>query len=342
MTVSLLIIYHAAMAHNTWGEANYICLGESGPASFIVVFISPWFMPLMFLLAGMSSRFSIRRRGYGVFLRERALRLELPLILGILIINPILSYIADVTHNGYEGGFLAHYSIFFTRFTDLSGYDGGFCLAHLWFILVLIIISFLSCGVFRVVDMIPPSRRTALLPAGGVLLFIAAVAGYDIKLLGKPILLYLSVYLAGYYVFTDDSVMERIAKIKWILVPHFVVASAADALLFVYVPEYEVLNTVMSCLSFALGVPALMGIGHDLLDRTGSLMKFCSCISYTFYIIHFPVVVLCQFFLMRTGAGSVLNLVLTVLISYPVTVLLCLFIDKIKCMSCRVSQENSL
>ncbi len=52
MTVSLLILYHAAMAYNTWGEANYIFLGAVKPISSVVVFISPWFMPLMFLLAG--------------------------------------------------------------------------------------------------------------------------------------------------------------------------------------------------------------------------------------------------------------------------------------------------
>ena len=25
ITVSLLVLYHTAMAYNTWGEANYIC-----------------------------------------------------------------------------------------------------------------------------------------------------------------------------------------------------------------------------------------------------------------------------------------------------------------------------
>ena len=64
MTVSLLILYHAAMAYNTWGEANYIFLGAVKPISSVVVFISPWFMPLMFLLAGMSSKYSLRKRGY--------------------------------------------------------------------------------------------------------------------------------------------------------------------------------------------------------------------------------------------------------------------------------------
>ena len=59
VTVSLLIIYHLAISYNSWGEANYIFFQSVNPIASIVVFISPWFMPLMFLLAGISASFSI-------------------------------------------------------------------------------------------------------------------------------------------------------------------------------------------------------------------------------------------------------------------------------------------
>ena len=48
ITVSLLVLYHTAMAYNTWGEANYIFFEEIKPIASIVAFISPWFMPLTF------------------------------------------------------------------------------------------------------------------------------------------------------------------------------------------------------------------------------------------------------------------------------------------------------
>ena len=56
MDVFLLIPYHAAQAFNTWGELNYICLAPNQAISSFVVFFSPFFMPLLFLLAGMSTR----------------------------------------------------------------------------------------------------------------------------------------------------------------------------------------------------------------------------------------------------------------------------------------------
>ena len=57
MMIFLLIPYHLAMAYNIWGEPNYIFLEGNKAISSIVVFMSPWFMPAMFLLAGVSACF---------------------------------------------------------------------------------------------------------------------------------------------------------------------------------------------------------------------------------------------------------------------------------------------
>ena len=62
--VFLIVIYHIAMAFNTWGEANYIFTEESKPLSSIIVFLSPYYMPILFLLAGISSYYSLKKRGY--------------------------------------------------------------------------------------------------------------------------------------------------------------------------------------------------------------------------------------------------------------------------------------
>ncbi|MCI6714690.1 MAG: acyltransferase family protein, partial [Lachnospiraceae bacterium] len=75
ITVFLLVLYHIALAYNSWGEANYIFFERVNPIASIVVFISPWFMPLMFLLAGVSASFSMKKRGVTAFIKERLKRL---------------------------------------------------------------------------------------------------------------------------------------------------------------------------------------------------------------------------------------------------------------------------
>ena len=147
LAVLLLIPYHGAVAWNVWGEPNYIFFHGSRTLSSIVVFLSPYFMPLLFMLAGMSTRFALKKRTLGQYIRERAMRLLVPLCFGTLVLMPVLTYLADRHNCGYTGGFFAHYKVFFTRYTDLTGADGGFSLGQFWFLLYLFVISCIAAGV---------------------------------------------------------------------------------------------------------------------------------------------------------------------------------------------------
>ncbi|MBQ2580966.1 MAG: acyltransferase [Ruminococcus sp.] len=326
LTVSLLVLYHAAMAYNTWNEANYIFFDEVRPIAAIVTFISPWFMPLMFLLAGVSARYSLQKRGYGTFIKERFIRLGIPFVSGLLVIDPIMSYIADISHNGYGGNFFEHYGVYFTRFTDLSGYDGGFTLGHFWFLGVLIIISLLSCVIIKLIGNVGESGTKAVIV--GVVLTIAAAAMFDIDILGKRVPTYLCVYLLGYYFFSQPSFAKSFAKFKIPLTLTFLTAGIANTAIFIFIGGLGTLNTVCNYAAFLFGVGALMAIAHDHLDFTGRFSGFNARVSYVFYILHYPLVVLCQYFLGRAGLGSIANFVLTLVICYPLTFALCAAVDK--------------
>jgi len=324
LTVALLIIYHLAMAYNTWGEANYIFLGESKSFSAIVVLISPWFMSLMFLLAGIGAYYSLKKRSFSAFIKERLIRLGIPFVFGLLIINPILSFVADVTHNGYQGNILSHYGVYFTRFTDLSGYDGGFTLGHLWFVIVLIVISILSSGIIKLCEKMESTVSKFVINAT---LIIVAIAAYDFKQLGKPLITYLCVFLLGYFLFSKQEFVDKLTKYKWLFVSLFMVATIANTTLFVFVGKYELLNNICNHLAFVTGIPALFCLGNDYLNFTNSICQKCSRLSYVFYIVHFPVVVLCQYFASLIGVGIVANFFVGALVATAVTTLLCLVID---------------
>ena len=325
ITISLLVIYHACMAYNTWGEKNYIFFKDLKPLAFIVVLISPWFMPLMFLLAGVSASYSLSKRGYGKFIGERFKRLGIPLLIGLIINTPILSYIADLTHNHYQGNFIQHYVIFYSRFTDLSGYDGGFALGHLWFLLALILISLIACLVIRLL----PQNKTVMLITG-IVLAEAGAAAFDYKPLGKPLITYLCAFLLGYYFFSKKEFVKKLAEFKWELVAVFIISTVANAVLFVFAGGPKILNNICNYSSLISGLPALICLGHDHLSFTGKLSESFSKMSYAFYIVHFPVVVLSQYFLSITGMHILLNFFLTLVIAYPLTYLICVLSAKVK------------
>ena len=282
-------------------------------------------MPLMFLLAGVSASYSLSKRGFGQFIGERFKRLGIPLVIGLIINTPILSYIADITHNHYQGNFIQHYVIFYSRFTDLSGYDGGFALGHLWFLMALILISLIACIVIRLL----PQNRTVLMITG-IVLAVAGVAAFDVKLLGKPLITYLCAFLLGYYFFSKKEFVKKLAGFKWEFVAVFAVTAIANAVLYIFAAGPKILNNICNYSSLITGVIALMCVAHDHLDLTGKRMQRFSKLSYLFYIVHFPVVVLSQYFLSLTGMSIVLNFFLTLMIAYPASYFISLLISKVR------------
>lgn len=118
IVILLLVPYHAAMAWNVWGEPNYIYFESNQIISSIVVFFSPYFMPLMFFLAGISTRFALQKRTIGQYVLERTKKLLIPFIIGTVLIMPPMTYIADKFNYDYQGNLFRHYAVFFTHFTD--------------------------------------------------------------------------------------------------------------------------------------------------------------------------------------------------------------------------------
>lgn len=342
VTVSLVLVYHLAMAYNTWGEANYIFFERVKPIASIVVFISPWFMPLMFLLAGISAAFSLKKRSSMDFIKERFKRLGLPLLFGIIIICPILSFVADKSHNAYNGNYFEHYLIFFTKFTDFTGYDGGVTIGHFWFLAALLVFSCAGCGVNRAIDYLTRKKEKAIFIINGVLI-ILAIAAFDIDFWGKKILTYFFVYLLGYYLFSKQKFVERLMNLSchasreaagirfgwWLLMGTFVFVSIMNVILFVYLEDYKLLNNICNYISFVTGILALICLGKTYLDYSNKTSRCCARLSYGFYIVHFPIVVLCQYFISLTEVGSVGNFVISFVLSAVLTCGVCFIMDKI-------------
>ena len=92
LCILLLVPFHVAMAWNCWGESNYIWFSNNKVLRSLITFISPWYMPLLFILAGISLFYSLKKRTIKQVIKERLLKLALPLIVGILTLIPIMTY----------------------------------------------------------------------------------------------------------------------------------------------------------------------------------------------------------------------------------------------------------
>ena len=322
MILLILIPYHTAMAWNVWEEPNYIFFEGNRAISSIVVFFSPFFMPLLFVLAGISTRYALRRRTMGQYLAERAKRLLVPLLCGTVVLMPVMTYIAHRFNFGYEGGFFAHYAVFFTRFTDLTGADGGFSMGQFWFLLYLFVISAVGAGIIALL------KKSATESGKALPLWTVLLMGLPLPLLsevlsigGKSLAEYLYLFLLGYFVFADDRVIARAEKHSLWLAGVGLAAAALNVYLFIWSGrEYDVLNTVTKFVTEWFMIIALIGLAKRYLDFSGRFSEYMSKRSMLVYFWHFIWVVLFQYLLHGMfGSKTLVLFAGTVVLAYAAT-----------------------
>ncbi len=326
MVILLLIPYHAAMAWNVWGEPNYIYFEGNAVISSIVVFLSPYFMPLMFLLAGISTKFSLQKRTVRQYILERLKKLLVPFASGTIFMMPLMTYLANKFNYGYTGNVFPHYTVFFTRFTDLTGADGGFSVGQFWFILYLFFISLIALGIILLQRKMIPQKNIALSLALICLLGLPLPFFGDLLSIGgKSLAEYTYIFLIGFYIFSNDCVIGKIEKRKWVFLAVGVSASVLNVYMFIYSNmQAPFLNTIAKYVSEWFMMLSLLGIGKRHLNFSGKISKYLSKQSYAFYIFHFIWVVWFQYLLFPVYSGNTsLLYILPVLLSYGATWLCC-------------------
>lgn len=322
----ILIPYHSAQAWNVWGESNYIFFEGNRFISSIIVFFSPYFMPLLFVLAGISTKFALQKRTGKEYLIERGKRLLIPFLFGTIVFMPVMSYIADRFNCSYNGSFLQHYSVFFTRYTDLTGADGGFSVGQFWFLLYLFIISIVNIGVLTLI------KKAIFTSEKTIPFWFVFVLGLPLPLLnnwlsvgGKSLVEYTYLFMFGYFVFADEKIVSKAEKNSWLLFNIGIVATILNVYLFIWTDkEYILLNTITKYVSEWIMVIALVGLAKRYLNFNGKVSNHMRKRSFLFYTYHFIWVVLFQYLLYTiVGNHTFVLYVGTLLLSYFMTFVCC-------------------
>ena len=323
LCILLLIPFHCAMTYNSWGEGNYIILGSDRILSSFLCSIWSWFMPLLFLLAGISALFSISKRSRKQFIVERILKLFVPFVLGTLFIAPILSYMADKINYGYDGGCFNHYAVFFTKWTDISGYDGGFTIAHFWFLICLFIV-----GLVGILIDLPLGKHITKLNTEKtplwllILLILLAYVAYPLQVAVKCLLTYLLLYLLGFYVFDKEDNVGKLARFKWLFIIVWLILTVLSVWLFIWT-DYNLttLNLILTLFSGAFGVLAMLSVGYSFMNKSNKITRFLSSISFPIYIVHFVWVVAFEYWFSLANSNTAFVFFLSILCSFVATLI---------------------
>ena len=308
VTVLLVLLYHVIYFYNNKGVFGGIGgfgeYPESPQYQDVVMYILyPWFMPLLFLLAGISARYSLDKYSAREWFKARTRKLLVPGAIGLFVFQWMVGYFNTLAAEK-EGVFDGVPAIAKYMIMAVSG------TGPLWFIQVLWLLSLILLLVRRL------DGKGRLHGAFGrafsgkyglvwvILLGIFFWLGEKTMIsdprpqsadglwnLYKP-LFYLVPLLLGYFVFSHDAVQEKLSKV-WI--PLMVCAVVSGEILVGTTfgqdntsPQY--MGSPLNCLYGWLMCLAMMGWFKAKFDRTGTFATYMCRSSYGIYIVHYLVI----------------------------------------------------
>ena len=303
VTVLLVLFYHVIYFFNNKGVFGGI--GGFGPypeapqyQDVVMYILYPWFMPLLFLLAGISARYSLQKHSGKEWFSSRTRKLLVPGTLGLFVFHWMTGYFNTAVARG-TGVFDNMPAIGKYLMMAVSG------TGQLWFIQVL----WLLCLVLLIVRAL--DRKDRMWNACGkmnimwiILLGVLFWAGEQTLIknprpesadglfnLYKP-LFYMVPFLLGYFVFSHDRVQEEVKR-AWIPLMGCAVVFGVVLIVTTFgqdntTPQY--LGSPLNCLYGWLMCLALMGWFQARFDRTGKFAGYMTRSSFGFYVVHYLVI----------------------------------------------------
>lgn len=306
MTVVCVVLYHVIYMFN--GVAADGVVGPFQERQYqdaLLYLIYPWFMVLLFLVAGMCARYYLEEHTVKEFVRTRTRKLLVPSTVGVLAAGWIQGYFSMTISDAFSGmrGVVPAPVLFLIM--TLSG------TGVLWFIQLLWLFSMLLALV-RKREKGAIYRRTekAGIAAAVLLVIPVWISG---QILNMPVVvvyrfgIYGFVFFLGYFVFAHDGVIERIRAFRiplLIALPLF----GGIYLFLHYGDNYAVMPVVGSVPAVVFGWAAVLAILGGMKtwgDRTSSFSRFMTKRSFGLYVFHYLPLSACAWLLRRyTGLSA--------------------------------------
>ncbi|MGE4430096.1 MAG: acyltransferase family protein [Sphingobium sp.] len=168
--------YHVFLSYRA-GQTWIVTSGEGGAAyAWLAEIIHLFRMPVFFIVAGYFAALLLSRRDPGVWFKGRLMRLGIPFVTCLLLLNPLMNFACELSvfPNPRDA---------WASFLHNSATSGGYWVRHLWFLIVLLYFCALAACAVRFF----PALKQARLPQSAdqwlarhalpVLLAVAVIVG---------------------------------------------------------------------------------------------------------------------------------------------------------------------
>lgn len=355
LLIVLLIMHHLMITYGHSGMWYYL---EGRPdditnlvATLFTAVNQAFFLAFFFMISGYFTPGSYDRKGPWPFLKDRLLRLGIPLLFYIVVIDPLIVYVLSVTvrgSGGTLGSFLARYF--------KGQYVENFSLATgpLWFVEALLIFAILYV-VWRLLTKTPvtPAQPEGKAPSSiaiavfalvlGVVTFVVRIwlpVGWNFEPLNLQFPYfpqYIALFVVGIIAYRGNwflGISKRMGRL-WlgiaafcilVLLPLvFVLGGALEGRVAPFLGGVSWQSFALSVWEQFVCVGMVIGLliwFRERLNRQGVLAKGLAASAYTVYLIHAPVLVLLALALRGIGLHALLKFVLVA----PLAIALCFLI----------------
>lgn len=142
---ALLIFYHIGMFYVSWGW--HVKSVHAGPAAEpLMRLLNPWRLSLLFLISGMALRFAIDKSDrLSRFGWQRAVRLFIPLLFGMLVIVTPQAWLQLVESGEVTGGIIGFYPGYLSDIYSITTPTWN----HLWYLAYILVYTVLLLPLAR-------------------------------------------------------------------------------------------------------------------------------------------------------------------------------------------------
>ena len=214
ITVVIVVLYHVLYMYNAEGVSGGICQItklSTQPYDIFQYLVYPWFMPVLFIVAGISSRLYLEKHTNKEFIKSRTTKLLVPSTLGLFVFQFIQGYVSMNLGDGVAALAAAGVPKFVIYFIMVATGSGVLWFVHLLWIysVVLVLIRKIEKG--KLLEVGSKAQMWLI-----VLLFFPIWGAAQI--LNAPIVsvyrfaFYFVFFMLGYYVFSNEEVMDKLKK----------------------------------------------------------------------------------------------------------------------------------
>ena len=288
MTVLLVVFYHVIYMYN-----GVLTSGVIGPfqqvqyQDAIQYLLYPWFMVILFVVSGMSSRYYLEHHTIREFLSSRTRKLLVPSTIGLVVFQWMLGYLNMAIGGAFEQMASGVPKAFLYVIMAVSG------TGVLWYIQMLWIFS-VGLALIRRFE---KGKLYQLCEKANPLILIALVVPVWLfaQILNTPIILvyrfgiYGFCFLLGYFVFAQDAVTERLSR-YWLILSIVAVALGCGYVIYYFGQKYAEAPVVNSPFSIVYGWMAILAIFAVMKrwgDRTNAFADWMAKRSFGLYVFHY-------------------------------------------------------